>query len=128
MRKIYYSTYKRLTQMLACGKIAYFEDRGWGETGSTFSTSDPRIMADIENLTDFKRGRISIYATFEDKPKVKAPKLAETLTFDDVKRVQDAIEVVKRICAERGVACGTIRSRAAVESKAKELGVEFPNL
>jgi hypothetical protein len=51
-----------------------------------------------------------------------------TAEYPEVTKVQDAVEVIKQVSAEKGVEYATIRRKEDVITKANELGVSFPNL
>jgi hypothetical protein len=89
-----------------------------------YVTSKPNEQEAIESTSDFKKGVIHLDSVYEEEK----PKSAIVAEYPDVTKVQDAVEVIKQVSAEKGVEYATIRKKEDVISKANELGVSFPNL
>ena len=92
----------------------------------------------IESLPDFG-GVIKVYKCYGE-PDPVAPTVRNVVKteviipasnvkeYPEVKRIQDAISVIKGVCTERGVEYNVIRSREAVMERAKFFNISFPNL
>lgn len=123
MTKRYYCVYRNAYYKFKDVRV-HFTDRCTAFGGSVFVTSNPKEQEAIEASADFKKGVIFLNEVYEDAK----PSNAIAVEYPEVTKVQDAIEVIKQVSAEKGVEYATIRKKEEVLSKANELGVSFPNL
>lgn len=123
MTKRYYCVYRNAYYKFKDVRV-HFTDRCTAFGGSVYVTSNAKEQEAIEASADFKKGVIyldEVYAQVE-KPNTI------TAEYPEVTKVQDAVEVIKQVSAEKGVEYATIRKKEDVITKANELGVSFPNL
>lgn len=102
-----------------------------GMTPANYTTDNPIYQKAIEDSELFRLGEIVVGATYnvgdEEKAAVQ-PEQTEKLTadlFTDVTNVQQARSVLMN--EPYKIALSELQNKAAVQSKAAELGVSFPN-
>ena len=106
--------------------------------GSLYTSANTEEQKMIESLPDFG-GVIKVHKCYGEPdpvtPTVRNVVKVEVVIpsnnvkeYPEVKRIQDAISVIKDVCAERGVEYNVIRSREAVMERAKFFNISFPNL
>lgn len=123
MTKRYYCVFRNAYYTFGDVRVR-FTDRCSAFAGSVFVTSNPKEQEAIEASGDFKSGVIFLDEVYEDAK----PNNAIVAEYPEVTKVQDAVEVIKQVSAEKGVEYASIRKKEEVLSKANELGVSFPNL
>ena len=92
--------------------------------GGTYSTSDKEIQKAIENSFYFKTGKVFLNTNTSDSE-------SDTDDSDEIKEFPDVIiinDAVAILTGEYKVAKSKLKSKEAVFTVAKELGVSFPNL
>ena len=122
MTKRYYCVYRNAYYKFKEARV-HFTDRCTAFGGSVFVTSNPKEQEAIEASADFKKGVIYL-----DEVYAQVKPNTITVEYPEVTKVQDAVEVIKQVSAEKGVEYATIRKKEDVITKANELGVSFPNL
>ena len=139
MVKSYLCAFRQASYPLPNGSNIVFADMGIGIHGSLYTSSNSAEQAMIEKLPDFG-GVIKVYRTYGEPdpivqqinnpttPLIVEEVLSNVLDYPEAVRVQDAISVVKSVCAERGIEYNVIRSKEAVLERAKYLSISFSNL
>lgn len=109
-----------------------------GVVPASFTTSDPVVQTAIENHEMYLKGRIKLVKKYKigevetetssqpSKSESPAPETPEdgSTVYEDVKNAQTAKEVLIR---EFNVPIIELQDKESIKSKAKELGVSFPN-
>lgn len=109
-----------------------------GVVPASFTTSDPVVQTAIENHEMYLKGRIKLVKKYKigevetetssqpSKSKSPAPETPQdgSTVYEDVKNAQTAKEVLIR---EFNVPIIELQDKESIKSKAKELGVSFPN-
>lgn len=109
-----------------------------GVVPASFTTSDPVVQTAIENHEMYLKGRIKLVKKYKigevetetssqpSKSESPAPETPEdgSTVYQDVKNAQTAKEVLIR---EFNVPIIELQDKESIKSKAKELGVSFPN-
>jgi hypothetical protein len=124
MTKIYYCAYRNAYYKFKDVQV-HFTDRCTAFEGSIYITSNLKEQEAIEASADFKNGTIRLHESYGE---VEEKNNAIAVEYPEVTKVQDAVEVLKQVSAEKGVEYATIRKKEDVITKANELGVSFPNL
>ena len=109
-----------------------------GVVPASFTTSDPVVQTAIENHEMYLKGRIKLVKKYKigevetetssqpsksESPAPETPQDGSTV-YQDVKNAQTAKEVLIR---EFNVPIIELQDKESIKSKAKELGVSFPN-
>lgn len=109
-----------------------------GVVPASFTTSDPVVQTAIENHEMYLKGRIKLVKKYKigevetetssqpsksESPAPETPQDGSTV-YEDVKNAQTAKEVLIR---EFNVPIIELQDKESIKSKAKELGVSFPN-
>lgn len=109
-----------------------------GVLPASFTTSDPVVQTAIENHEMYLKGRIKLVKKYKigevetetssqpsksESPAPETPQDGSTV-YEDVKNAQTAKEVLIR---EFNVPIIELQDKESIKSKAKELGVSFPN-
>lgn len=109
-----------------------------GVVPASFTTSDPVVQTAIENHEMYLKGRIKLVKKYKigevetetssqpsksESPALETPQDGSTV-YEDVKNAQTAKEVLIR---EFNVPIIELQDKESIKSKAKELGVSFPN-
>lgn len=109
-----------------------------GVVPASFTTSDPVVQTAIENHEMYLKGRIKLVKKYKigevetesssqtsksESPAPETPQDGSTV-YEDVKNAQTAKEVLIR---EFNVPIVELQDKESIKSKAKELGVSFPN-
>lgn len=109
-----------------------------GVVPASFTTSDPVVQTAIENHEMYLKGRIKLVKKYKigevetetspqpsksENPAPETPQDGSTV-YEDVKNAQTAKEVLIR---EFNVPIIELQDKESIKSKAKELGVSFPN-
>lgn len=109
-----------------------------GVVPASFTTSDPVVQTAIENHEMYLKGRIKLVKKYKigeveteissqpsksESPAPETPQDGST-AYEDVKNAQTAKEVLIR---EFNVPIIELQDKESIKSKAKELGVSFPN-
>ena len=109
-----------------------------GVVPASFTTSDPVVQTAIENHEMYLKGRIKLVKKYKmgdvetetssqrsksESPSPETPQDGSTV-YGDVKNAQTAKEVLIR---EFNVPIIELQDKESIKSKAKELGVSFPN-
>lgn len=109
-----------------------------GVVPASFTTSDPVVQTAIENHEMYLKGRIKLVKKYKigevetesssqtsksEGPAPETPQDGSTV-YEDVKNAQTAKEVLIR---EFNVPIVELQDKESIKSKAKELGVSFPN-
>lgn len=109
-----------------------------GVVPASFTTSDPVVQTAIENHEMYLKGRIKLVKKYKigevetesssqtsksESPAPETPQDGSTV-YEDVKNAQTAKEVLIR---EFNVPIIELQDKESIKSKAKELGVLFPN-
>ena len=109
-----------------------------GVVPASFTTSAPVVQTAIENHEMFLKGRIKLVKKYKigevetetssqpsksESPAPETPQDGSTV-YEDVKNAQTAKEVLIR---EFNVPIIELQDKESIKSKAKELGVSFPN-
>lgn len=109
-----------------------------GVVPASFTTSDPVVQTAIENHEMYLKGRIKLVKKYKigevetetssqpsksESPAPETPQEGSTV-YEDVKNAQTAKEVLIR---EFNVPIIELQDKESIKSKAKELGVSFPN-
>lgn len=109
-----------------------------GVVPASFTTSDPVVQTAIENHEMYLKGRIKLVKKYKigevetetssqpsksESPSPETPQDGSTV-YEDVKNAQTAKEVLIR---EFNVPIIELQDKESIKSKAKELGVSFPN-
>lgn len=109
-----------------------------GVVPASFTTSDPVAQTAIENHEMYLKGRIKLVKKYKigevetetssqpsksESPAPETPQDGSTV-YEDVKNAQTAKEVLIR---EFNVPIIELQDKESIKSKAKELGVSFPN-
>lgn len=109
-----------------------------GVVPASFTTSDPVVQTAIENHEMYLKGRIKLVKKYKigevetetssqpsksESPAPETPQGGSTV-YEDVKNAQTAKEVLIR---EFNVPIIELQDKESIKSKAKELGVSFPN-
>jgi hypothetical protein len=109
-----------------------------GVVPASFTTSDPVVQTAIENHEMYLKGRIKLVKKYKigevetetssqpsksESPAPETPQNGSTV-YEDVKNAQTAKEVLIR---EFNVPIIELQDKESIKSKAKELGVSFPN-
>lgn len=109
-----------------------------GVVPASFTTSDPVVQTAIENHEMYLKGRIKLVKKYKigevetetssqpsksESPAQETPQDGSTV-YEDVKNAQTAKEVLIR---EFNVPIIELQDKESIKSKAKELGVSFPN-
>lgn len=109
-----------------------------GVVPASFTTSDPVVQTAIENHEMYLKGRIKLVKKYKigevetetssqpsksESPAPETPQDGSTV-YEDVKNSQTAKEVLIR---EFNVPIIELQDKESIKSKAKELGVSFPN-
>ncbi len=138
MTKIYLCPFRRCCVTLDDNSTVMFEDRSYGEFGSIYTTASRHEQELLERSPLFGKvfklhETIGTEEVVERKPKKTEPKAKpaaaeKTTEYPDIKRVQEAIGIIKRVCLERGLEYSVIRSREKALQRASELNISFPNL
>lgn len=110
-----------------------FHEVDWQRSGSMYATSNKEEIEAIKESAYFKQGLIKLApAPRKSKKAAKGGKAEKkqkkALQYPDVKRVQDAITVIRNVCQERGVNCPSLKNKQSVLSMAKSLNIEFPSI
>lgn len=110
-----------------------------GVVPASFTTSDPVVQTAIENHEMYLKGRIKLVKKYKigevetetssqpSKSESPAPETTQDgsgTVYQDVKNAQTAKEVLIR---EFNVPIIELQDKESIKSKAKELGVSFPN-
>lgn len=109
-----------------------------GVVPASFTTSDPVVQTAIENHEMYLKGRIKLVKKYKigevetetssqpSKSESPAPETPQdgSMVYEDVKNAQTAKEVLIR---EFNVPIIELQDKESIKSKAKELGVSFPN-
>lgn len=109
-----------------------------GVVPASFTTSDPVVQTAIENHEMYLKGRIKLVKKYKigevetetssqpSKSESTAPETPQdgSTVYEDVKNAQTAKEVLIR---EFNVPIIELQDKESIKSKAKELGVLFPN-
>lgn len=109
-----------------------------GVVPASFTTSDPVVQTAIENHEMYLKGRIKLVKKYKigevetetsshpSKSETTAPEAPQdgSTVYEDVKNAQTAKEVLIR---EFNVPIIELQDKESIKSKAKELGVSFPN-
>lgn len=109
-----------------------------GVVPASFTTSDPVVQTAIENHEMYLKGRIKLVKKYKigevetetssqpSKSETTAPETPQdgSTVYEDVKNAQTAKEVLIR---EFNVPIIELQDKESIKSKAKELGVSFPN-
>lgn len=109
-----------------------------GVVPASFTTSDPVVQTAIENHEMYLKGRIKLVKKYKigevetetssqpSKSESTAPETPQdgSTVYEDVKNAQTAKEVLIR---EFNVPIIELQDKESIKSKAKELGVSFPN-
>lgn len=109
-----------------------------GVVPASFTTSDPVVQTAIENYEMYLKGRIKLVKKYKigevetetssqpSKSESPAPETPQdgSAVYQDVKNAQTAKEVLIR---EFNVPIIELQDKESIKSKAKELGVSFPN-
>lgn len=130
--KVYYSCCKHLNVLLPDGCCVSFREVMF-EEGCRFSTNDPVLQEALEGCSGFNHVFVLQDAVEEAAQQEAAQGCVDGgdvvgVVYEDVHRVQEAIDVIKDVCRERGLVYHTIRSRAEVHDAARRLGLCFKNL
>lgn len=142
MVKSYLCAFQQASYSLAKGRNITFADMCAGIKGSLYTSFSKEEQNLIESLPDFG-GIIKVFKTYGE-PEPDMPtlnnviKVSEVIVkevgsdpikeYADITRVQDAISIIKEVCAEREIEYKVIRSKDAVIDRAKYLNISFPNL
>lgn len=109
-----------------------------GVVPASFTTSDPVVQTAIENHEMYLKGRIKLVKKYKigevetetssqpsksESPASETPQDGSTV-YEDVKNAQTAKEVLIR---EFNVPIIELQDKESIKSKAKELGLSFPN-
>ncbi len=109
-----------------------------GVVPASFTTSDPVVQTAIENHEMYLKGRIKLVKKYKigevetetssqpsksESPAPETPQDGSTV-YEDVKNAQTAKEILIR---EFNVPIVELQDKESIKSKAKELGVSFPN-
>lgn len=109
-----------------------------GVVPASFTTSDPVVQTAIENHEMYLKGRIKLVKKYKigevetetssqpsksESPAPETPQDGSTV-YEDIKNAQTAKEVLIR---EFNVPIIELQDKESIKSKAKELGVSFPN-
>ena len=109
-----------------------------GVVPASFTTSDPVVQTAIENHEMYLKGRIKLVKKYKigevetetssqpsksESPAQETPQDGSTV-YEDVKNAQTAKEVLIR---EFNVPIIELQDKESIKSKAKELGVSYPN-
>ena len=138
MVKSYFCGFQQASYTLSNGQSITFSDMCVDNRGSLYTSANTEEQKMIESLPDFG-GVIKVYKCYGEPdpvtPTVRNVVKAEVVIpasnakeYPEVKRIQDAISVIKDVCAERGVEYSVIRSRESVMERAKFFNISFPNL
>lgn len=109
-----------------------------GVVPASFTTSDPVVQTAIENHEMYLKGRIKLVKKYKigevetetssqpSNPESPAPETPQdgSTVYEDVKNAQTAKEILIR---EFNVPIIELQDKESIKSKAKELGVSFPN-
>lgn len=110
-----------------------------GVVPASFTTSDPVVQTAIENHEMYLKGRIKLVKKYKigevetetssqpsksESPAPETPQDGSKTVYEDVKNAQTAKEVLIR---EFNVPIIELQDKESIKSKAKELGVSFPN-
>lgn len=110
-----------------------------GVVPASFTTSDPVVQTAIENHEMYLKGRIKLVKKYKigevetetssqpsksESPAPETPQDGSETVYQDVKNAQTAKEVLIR---EFNVPIIELQDKESIKSKAKGLGVSFPN-
>ena len=138
MVKSYFCGFQQASYTLSNGQSITFSDMCVDNRGSLYTSANTEEQMMIESLPDFG-GVIKVYKCYGEPdpvtPTVRNVVKVEVVIpsnnvkeYPEVKRIQDAISVIKEVCAERGVEYSVIRSRESVMERANFFNISFPNL
>ena len=138
MVKSYFCGFQQASYTLSNGQSITFSDMCVDNRGSLYTSANTEEQKMIESLPDFG-GVIKVHKCYGEPdpipPTVRNVVKVEVVIpsnnskeYPEVKRIQDAISVIKEVCAERGVEYSVIRSRESVMERAKFFNISFPNL
>lgn len=138
MVKSYFCGFQQASYTLSNGQSITFSDMCVDNRGSLYTSANTEEQMMIESLPDFG-GVIKVHKCYGE-PDPIAPTVRNVVKvevvipsnnvkeYPEVKRIQDAISVIKEVCAERGVEYSVIRSRESVMERANFFNISFPNL
>lgn len=138
MVKSYFCGFQQASYTLSNGQSITFSDMCVDNRGSLYTSANTEEQNMIESLPDFG-GVIKVHKCYGE-PDPIAPTVRNVVKvevvipsnnvkeYPEVKRIQDAISVIKEVCAERGVEYSVIRSRESVMERANFFNISFPNL
>ena len=138
MVKSYFCGFQQASYTLSNGQSITFSDMCVDNRGSLYTSANTEEQKMIESLPDFG-GVIKVHKCYGEPdpvtPTVRNVVKVEVVIpsnnvkeYPEVKRIQDAISVIKEVCAERGVEYSVIRSRESVMERANFFNISFPNL
>ena len=138
MVKSYFCGFQQASYTLSNGQSITFSDMCVDNRGSLYTSAKTEEQKMIESLPDFG-GVIKVHKCYGEPdtvtPTVRNVVKVEVVIpsnnvkeYPEVKRIQDAISVIKEVCAERGVEYSVIRSRESVMERANFFNISFPNL
>lgn len=138
MVKSYFCGFQQASYTLSNGQSITFSDMCVDNRGSLYTSANTEEQMMIESLPDFG-GVIKVHKCYGEPdpivPTVRNVVKVEVVIpsnnvkeYPEVKRIQDAISVIKEVCAERGVEYSVIRSRESVMERANFFNISFPNL
>lgn len=92
---------------------------GTGFTAASFTTSNAEVQSLIEKRDLFLNGRIQIAAVYgEPKEEAKTATAESSIT---------TLQEARKFLLEKGATMEELQTKSAVQEKAKELNISFPN-